>query len=125
MLVRRLVIGVRSSCEASATSWRCAATERSSVSSIALKCCGQLADLVLGLDLDPAPEVLGGGDVARGLGDVHDRGDDVARHEPAERDRQRHAAEAHQRQDQPQAREHGVGALQRAPELDRADRGEP
>ena len=64
------VIGVRSSCEASATSWRWAATERSSVSSIALKCCGELADLVVGLDLDPAPEVLGGGDVARGLGDV-------------------------------------------------------
>ena len=38
MLVRRLVIGVRSSCEASATSWRWAAIERSSVSSIALKC---------------------------------------------------------------------------------------
>ncbi len=41
------VIGVRSSCEASATSWRWAAIEPSSVSSIALKCVGQLADLVL------------------------------------------------------------------------------
>ena len=44
MFVRRLVTGVRSSCEASATSWRCASTEassalteRSSASSIALK----------------------------------------------------------------------------------------
>ena len=44
MLVRRLVTGVRSSCEASATSWRCACTEASSAliecssaSSIALK----------------------------------------------------------------------------------------
>ena len=36
MFVRRLVSGVRSSCDASATSWRCAARERSSASSIAL-----------------------------------------------------------------------------------------
>ncbi len=38
MFVRSDVIGVRSSCEASATSWRWEAIERSSVSSIALKC---------------------------------------------------------------------------------------
>ena len=37
MLVRRLVTGVRSSCDASATSRRCAATEPSSVSSMVLK----------------------------------------------------------------------------------------
>ena len=53
---------------------------------------------------------------------VRDRGDDVARDHSAERDRQRDAAEDHQRQDQPQAREHGVGALERAAELDRAER---
>ena len=34
--VRRLVSGVRSSCDASATSWRCAATDRSSASSVEL-----------------------------------------------------------------------------------------
>ena len=39
MFVRSDVIGVRSSCDASATSWRWAAIEPSSVSSIALKCC--------------------------------------------------------------------------------------
>ena len=37
MLARRLAIGVRSSWLASATSWRCASTERSSASSVALK----------------------------------------------------------------------------------------
>ena len=84
MFVRRRVIGVRSSCEASATSWRCAAIERSSVSSIALKCAASSPTSSWLVDLDPAPEVLGRGDVARGLGHVRDRRDDVARDEPAE-----------------------------------------
>ena len=119
MLVRRLVIGVRSSCEASATSWRWAATERSSVSSIALKCSASSPISSWVCDLDPASEVLGGGDVARGLGDVRDRRDDVARDEPPERDRERDAAEADEQEDQPQPREHRVGRLQRAAELDR------
>ena len=80
---------------------------------------GQLADLVLGLDLDPPPEVLGRGDVPRGLGDVHDRRDDVARGEPPERDREPDAADADEREHEPQPREHGVGGLERAAELDR------
>ncbi len=53
MFVRRLVTGVRSSCEASATSWRCACTdassaliERSSASSIALKLLAEAPELV-------------------------------------------------------------------------------
>ena len=37
MFVRRLVSGVRSSCEASATSWRCARLDSSSAASIVLK----------------------------------------------------------------------------------------
>ena len=37
MFDRSAAIGVRSSCEASATSWRCASIERSSASSVALK----------------------------------------------------------------------------------------
>ena len=74
----------------------------------------ELADLVVGGDLDPAPEVLGGGDVAGGLGDRGDRRDDVARDEPPERDRERDAAEADEREHEPQPREHGVGGLQRA-----------
>ena len=78
---------------------------------------GQLADLVVGLDLDPAAEVLGGGDVARRLGHVRDRRDDVARDEPAERTAS--AMPPRRRaQDQPQPREHGVGGFERAAELD-------
>ena len=37
MFARSVAIGVRSSCEASATRWRCACTDRSSASSVALK----------------------------------------------------------------------------------------
>ena len=64
---------------------------------------GELADLVVGLDLDPATEVLGGGDVAGRVGHVHDRGDDVARDEPAQRHRERDPAEDHEQEDEPRA----------------------
>ena len=48
---------------------------------------GQLADLVLARDLDPAAEVLGLRDVARRLGHAHHRGHEAARGEPPERAR--------------------------------------
>ena len=126
MLVRRLVIGVRSSCEASATSWRCARTESSSSSRelwrrsiIALKRRRELADLVVGVDMDAAGQVLGLGDVLGGLGDLGERREHLARSEPSEHRRERDAACAKQEQDQAQAREDVVDAVERARELDR------
>ena len=47
MFARRLAIGVRSSWLASATSWRCASTERSSASSVALKLRASRDELVV------------------------------------------------------------------------------
>ena len=78
MFVRSDVTGVRSSCEASATSCRCAAIEPSSVSSIALKRAASSPTSSWLVDLDPASEVLGLRDVARRLGHAHDRRDEMA-----------------------------------------------
>ena len=46
-MARRLAIGVRSSWLASATSWRCASTERSSASRVALKLRASRDELVV------------------------------------------------------------------------------
>ena len=47
MFVRTLVSGVRSSCDASATSWRCARVDSSSAPSIVLKLDGEPTELVV------------------------------------------------------------------------------
>ena len=122
MFVRRLVIGVRSSCEASATSWRWAATERSSVSSIALKCAASspISSWVSTSIRRPRSSVAAmwrAASVTCAIGATTLR--ETSR---PERDRERHAAEDDEQQDQPQPREHGVGGLQRAPELHREAR---
>ena len=61
--VRRLVSGVRSSCDASATSWRWAATACSSAASMVLKLAGEPAQLIASGDVDAAGEVVRLGDV--------------------------------------------------------------
>jgi hypothetical protein len=70
MLVRRLVTGVRSSCEASATSWRCARADSSSLrivpssaASIALKLRARLPSSSRRRSSIRAAEVVGRGDV--------------------------------------------------------------
>ena len=57
MFVRRLVSGVRSSCDASETSWRCARAESSSAASIVLKRRREPRELVAAGGVDPAREV--------------------------------------------------------------------
>ena len=57
MFVRRLVSGVRSSCEASATSCRWARLESSSAASMVLKLVGEPAELVLAGRLDALGEI--------------------------------------------------------------------
>ena len=65
MFMRRLVTGVRSSCEASATSWRCACTEASSALIESsqrvehrVEAARQAPDLVLAARLDASVKVL-------------------------------------------------------------------
>ena len=117
MFVRRLVIGVRSSCEASATSWRWAATERSSVSSIALKCSASspTSSWVSTSIRRPRSSVAAmwrAASVTCAIGATTlretSRPSATASATPPRTD---------EREDQPQAREHGVGGLERAAEL--------
>ena len=63
MFVRAEVSGVRSSCEASATSRRCAPTELSSAASIALNCVASRPSSSSDRDRDALVQVAGRGDV--------------------------------------------------------------
>ena len=58
MFVRTLVSGVRSSCDASATSWRCARVDSSSAASIVLKLAASRLSSSLPGDVDPLGEIL-------------------------------------------------------------------
>ena len=120
MLVRSAVTGVRSSCEASATSWRWAAIEPSSVSSIALKRAASSPTSSWLVTSIRRPRSSVSLDVARRLGHAHDRRDEVARRKPAERGRERDAADDERQQHPAQPGEDVVGRLQRARELERA-----
>ncbi len=71
-LVRSEVSGVRSSCDASATSRRCARWECSSASSIVLKLARQARELVVAAGLDAARQVARARDVLGGLGQLRD-----------------------------------------------------
>ncbi len=124
MFVRRLVIGVRSSCEASATSWRWARTDSSSASrepceplDHRVEAGRELADLVVGVVLDPAGQVLGVGDVLRGLGDLGQRREHAPGREPPEAGGERDPAGEQQEQDQSQVREDVVDGVERPREL--------
>ena len=102
MFVRRLVTGVRSSCEASATSWRCARTDSSSSArepceplEHVVEARRQLPDLVVGVDPQAMREVVGLADLLGGLRDLGERRDHAPRREPAEHGRQRDPPSAH------------------------------
>ena len=126
MFVRSDVIGVRSSCEASATSWRWAATDRSSVSSIALKCAASspTSSWVSTSIRRPRSSVAAmwrAASVTCTIGATTLR--ETSRPSAtAERRRRRRQTSS---EDQPQPRQHGVGGLQRAAELHREARGRP
>ena len=120
MFVRRLVTGVRSSCEASATSWRWASTEassafieRSSASSIALKLLARRpissspADAMRLLRSCVTRHVLGR--LREALERLHGGAGD----EPSEQRGERDAADDEQREDQAQAAEQAVDFGQR------------
>ena len=110
MFVRRLVTGVRSSCEASATSWRCAWTEASSAliecssaSSIALKLVARrpISSSPTG-SIRPLRSCVSA-TCSVGLGEALQRQHGGAGHQPPEQRRERDAADVEQRQDQAQA----------------------
>ena len=124
MFVRRLVTGVRSSCEASATSWRCACTEassalieRSSASSIALKLRARrpISSSPAG-SMRPLRSCVQR-DVLGRLREALERQHGGAGDEPPEQRRERDAAEVQQREDQAQAAEQAVDFGQRLGEL--------
>ncbi len=106
MLVRRLVTGVRSSCDASATSWRCEVTEASSCCARALEplehlveASRQLADLVVLMDRDPLAEIVGLADQLGGGGDLGQRRQHAASGHASEAGGEADHREEHQRQD--------------------------
>ena len=127
MLVRRLASGVRSSCEASATSWRWESSELSSAFSIVLKLRASAAELGAAARVDASAQVAGLGDLAGGLAEARDG---------ARAPRARRAARAPaprpipprltSGEDQRQLAQRVVDLLQRARDLDRLaalDRG--
>ena len=79
---------------------------------------GQLADLIIGVDADPAGEVVGLADVLGRLRDLGQWRQDSPPGKAAECRRQRDSAQEHQREDQPQVGEDPVDAVERARELE-------
>ena len=115
---------MRSSCEASATSRRCAASERSSAAIISLKLGGETAELVVAAHLDPVGQVVRAGDLLGGIRDLPGRRQRGPCHERAEGRGERDAAGANRRQDDDQRVERVVRVLQGAGHLDRSAVGE-
>ena len=119
--MRSEVTGVRSSCEASATSWRCWACEVCRRASIALKRAAMRPTSSCAARVDAPAEVAGGLDVLGRLGQLGHRGDDAPRQQPAHAGGER-GADGHERgEHEPQALQDVVGVLERARHLDRAD----
>ena len=118
MFVRRLVSGVRSSCEASATSCRCARVDSSSAASIVLKLVASRLELVLPVCVDPLGEVARLGDRLGRLGQAPHRGERGARDEEPERRGDRDAAGRDQEQEERDPVERVVDLAQRPRDLD-------
>ena len=121
MLVRSEVTGVRSSCEASATSRRCAACEACTRSSMASKRCAirptsSSPRAPMRRPRSPVASMCSAARVSSLIG-PDDRPREQARHRAR---RTRCPTQHEQHEHDPQASEHGVDALQRAPELHRA-----
>ena len=120
MLVRSAVTGVRSSCEASATSWRWAACEACTRSSIASKRCAirptsSSPRAPMRRPRSPVASMCSAARVSslmgRMTGRANRRASTAAKAVPDDHEQHEH---------DPQASEHGVDALQRAAELHRA-----
>ena len=116
------VTGVRSSCDASATSRRWAACEAWTRSSMASKRWAIRPDLVLAARADAPPQVARRLDVLGRARELADGPDDRAREQPRHRRGEGGAGDHEQREHDPQAPEDGVDALQRAAELHGAQR---
>ena len=81
--VVRLVSGVRSSWDASATSWRCAVSDSCSAASMVSKDEAEPAHLIVGPgEVEAGGEVAGLGDVLGGRGELGDGPQDAARGQP-------------------------------------------
>ena len=96
MFVRMLVTGVRSSCEASATSRRCTRADSSSLldrlvehGEHRVEAAREAAELVAAALIDPLAEIPRLGDVADGRGQPAHRRERRAGDEPAEQRRER------------------------------------
>ena len=76
------------------------------------------------LDVDRVVEVLGGGDVGRGVGQVLDRPDDAAGDQPRERRGDDRAGERDEQQPGVERGEHVLVGLDAARDLDRAVAGQ-
>ena len=119
MLVRMLAIGVRSSCEASATSWRWAPSELVERLEHLVEAARKRGKLVLAAGLDPAAQVAGRGDLLGRPAQLLDRGDCGPRDEVAEAAAEDDPAHACEREDQRELAEIGVDLAERARDLDR------
>ena len=121
-LVRSEVTGVRSSCEASATSWRCWACEVCRRASIALKRAAMRPtsswpSASMRRPRSPVASMCSAASVSSVTGAI-----DAPREQPAHAGRER-GADGHERDEHaPQALEDAVGVRERARHLHRADR---
>ena len=131
MFVRRLVSGVRNSCDASETSRRCASDRLLERGEHRVEGNGEAPELVLAVRVHAAAQVLRRGDVLGGLRQPaggHERG---LRDAEAEQRRQPAAAERDGEQDPAQPVEHVVHLCQRTGDLEgeprrpRRDDGDP
>ena len=123
MFVRNAVSGVRSSWLASSTRRRCCSRDVRKRAEHAVEARREVADLVAAADVDRVVEVLRGGDVGRGVGQVLDRPDDTAGDEPRERRRQDRAGERDEQQSGVERAEHVLVGLDAAGDLDGAVAG--
>ena len=122
MFVRRLVSGVRSSCEASWTSWRWRCAASSSDASIALKVVASRLSSSLPGDVDPLGEVARRAHVLGGLAEPAQRLERGARDEEARGRRDRDPAEGDEEEPELDPRERVVGGVDRGRDLDREAR---
>ena len=118
-MVRRLARGVRSSCDASATSWRCDSTDRCSASRVVLK---EPASRPSSSSPSPSRRRRGSsapGDGHGALREARHGAQRPSRDDPSQQGPHRHACAAHAEEHRAQAVQQGVNLPQRAGHLDR------
>ena len=122
MLARRLAIGVRSSWLASATRWRCASTERSSASRVALKLRASRASSSSPVAAIRSTGIGVAGDLLGPAGEARDRGERRAGDERAEAGGERDPGRGDDREDDEDVAQRVVDLGQRPRDLHRAPR---